>query len=73
MQTYLVADPGCEIRLRRRDWQGKVVNTHTTKKKLSGSEEIVTERQISNSLYESLLQQADPYRHTIHKKRKSAS
>jgi len=71
VQTYLVADPGCEIRLRRRDWQGKVVNTHTTKKKLSGSEEIVTERQISNSLYESLLQQADPYRHTIHKKRKS--
>lgn len=71
IQTYLVADPGCEVRLRRRNWQGKVVNVHTTKKKLSGKEEIVTERQVSNSLYESLLQQADPYRRTIRKKRKS--
>ena len=29
------------------------------------------ERQVSNNLYESLLQQADPYRQTIHKLRKS--
>ena len=70
-QTYLVADPGCQVRLRRRNWQGKLVITHTTKKKISGKEEIVTERQVSNSLYESLLQQADPYRQTIVKKRKS--
>lgn len=70
-QTYLVADPGCEIRLRRRGWNGKFVNVHTTKKTISGKEEIVTERQVSNSLYESLLQQADPYRKTIHKLRKS--
>jgi CYTH domain-containing protein len=70
-QTYLVADPGCEIRLRRRNWNGKIVNVHTTKKKISGKEEIVTERQVNNSLYESLLQQADPYRQTIRKKRKS--
>ena len=70
-QTYLVADPGVEVRLRRRDWEGKIVNVHTTKKKLSGQEEIVTERQVNNSLYESLLQQADPYRQTIHKQRKS--
>ena len=44
---------------------------HTNKKKVSGSEEIVTERQVSNALYESLLQQADPYRQTIRKLRKS--
>ena len=31
----------------------------------------MTERQVSNSLYESLLQQADPYRQTIQKQRKS--
>ena len=49
-QTYLVADPGCQVRLRRRNWQGKLVITHTTKKKISGKEEIVTERQVSNSL-----------------------
>lgn len=70
-QTYLVAEPGCEIRLRRRRWDGKFVNVHTTKKKISQTEELVTERQVSNNLYQSLLQQADPYRQTIHKLRKS--
>lgn len=70
-QTYLVADPDCEIRLRRRGWQGKFVNVHTTKKRVKGNEVLVTERQVSNNLYESLLQQADPYRQTICKSRKS--
>ena len=70
-QTYLVADPGCEMRLRRRGWNGKYVNVHTTKKKISPTEELVTERQVSNNLYQSMLQQADPYRQTIHKQRKS--
>ena len=70
-QTYLVAEPGSEVRLRRRGWDGKYVNVHTNKKTVSGSEEIVTERQVSNALYESLLQQADPYRQTIRKLRKS--
>ena len=70
-QTYLVGEPGCEIRLRRRTWDGKSVNIHTTKKTLSPTEELLTERQVSNNLYETLLQQADPYRRTIHKQRKS--
>lgn len=70
-QTYLVADPGCEVRLRRRNWHGKIVNVHTTKKKLPSREELVTQRQVNNSLYESLLQQADPYRDTIRKTRHS--
>ena len=70
-QTYLVAEPGCEVRLRRRGWGGKFVNVHTNKKRVSGEEEIVTERQVSNALYESLLQQADPYRQTIRKQRRS--
>ena len=70
-QTYLVADPGTEVRLRRRGWNGKFVNVHTSKKKVSGSEEIVIERQVPNNLYESLLGQADPYRQTIHKLRRS--
>lgn len=71
IQTYLVGEPGAEIRLRRRAWAGKFVNVHTTKKKISQTEELVTERQISNNLYQSMLQQADPYRQTIHKLRKS--
>jgi CYTH domain-containing protein len=71
-QTYLVADPGCEVRVRRRSWgDGTVVNVHTTRKRVSDSEEIYVERQVENALYESLLQQADPYRHTITKHRKS--
>ena len=70
-QTYLVAEPGCEVRLRRREWNGKVVNVHQTKKRVSDTEQIETERQVNNNLYKSLLQQADPYRQTIHKQRKS--
>ena len=70
-QTYLVGEPGAEIRLRRREWAGKFVNVHTTKMRISPTEELVTERQISNNLYQSMMQQADPYRQTIHKLRKS--
>jgi len=70
-QTYLVADPDCEIRLRRRDWGGEVVNVHKTKKRLPNGEMLETERQVTNALYESLLQQADPYRATIRKTRRS--
>ena len=71
VQTYLVAEPGCEVRLRKRSWQGKNVYVHTTKKKISETERLETERQISHNLYQSLLQQADPYRRTIHKTRRS--
>lgn len=71
IQTYLVSDPDTEVRLRRRSWQGKWVNVHTTKQRMPGNEEIETERQVNNNLYNSLLQQADPYRHTIHKMRQS--
>ena len=70
-QTYLVADPGVEVRLRRRSWGGEVVNVHKTKKRVSATEYLETERQVTNALYESLLQQADPYRSTIRKTRRS--
>ncbi|MCR4772838.1 MAG: AAA family ATPase [Prevotella sp.] len=71
VQTYLVAEPGCEARLRRRSWQGKYVYVHTMKKRTASRKFIETERQISKNLYDSLMLQADPYRHTIHKMRKS--
>ena len=44
---------------------------HTNKKRISANEQLETERQISSNLYKSLLQQADPYRRTIKKQRKS--
>ena len=71
-QTYLVAEPGCEIRLRRREWSGgKVVILHRSKKRISETEVIETERKVDNNLYEQMLQQADPYRQTIVKRRQS--
>ena len=48
-----------------------MVNVHKTKKRISATEVLETERQVSNALYESLLQQADPYRATIRKTRRS--
>jgi len=70
-QTYLVAEPDSQIRLRRRICNGKVVNIHTTRKRLNGNEMIETERPVSNNLYKSMLQQADPYRQPINKIRHS--
>ena len=70
-QTYLTGEPGTEIRLRKRGWGQKQVYVHTTKKKTSENEELVTERQINLSLYEMMLGLADPSRHTIHKLRNS--
>ena len=72
LQTYLVSEPGTEVRLRRRTWlSGKVVNVHNTKKRTGPGEQIETERQVENALYESLLQQADPYRQSISMRRQS--
>ena len=72
VQTYLSGEPGSEIRLRRRSFEGgKYVYVHTSKKRISDKEQIETERQINANLYESMLQQADPYRSTIRKHRKS--
>ncbi len=70
-QTYLAAEPGCEMRLRRRVWKGKQVNILTTTKKVADDERIETERTLTHNLYTSLLGQADPYRHTIKKIRKT--
>lgn len=70
-QTYLVAEPGCEVRLRKRVGTNSSSNILTTRRRLSDTEELVTKRLIPNTLYETMLQQADPYRRPIVKKRKS--
>lgn len=71
IQTYLVAEPGVEARLRKRSYHGRNVYVLTTKRRVDKDEQVETERQIDVTVYESLLQQADPYRQTIHKMRKS--
>jgi CYTH domain-containing protein/predicted ATPase len=70
-QTYLQGEPDAEIRLRKRSWGRKLVYVHTTKKKISENEELVTERQINQSLYEMMLGLSDPQRNTIRKHRNS--
>ena len=70
-QTYLVADPDSEVRLRKRVWNGKPVYLLNSKKRVSVSEQIETEQQINSNLYLTMLQQADPYRRTIEKTRRS--
>ena len=70
-QTYLQGYPNAEERLRKRCWGRKQVFVHTTKKQTAENEELVTERQINQNLYEMMLPLADPARHTIHKLRHS--
>ena len=70
-QTYLKGYPDAEERLRKRSWGKKNVYVHTTKKFLGGNEELVTERQLNQNLYEMMLPLADPDRNTIHKMRHS--
>lgn len=70
-QIYLTSEPRSEVRLRRRTLNGVSVNVRTTKKTLPTNEQVETERQIDNNLYESLMRQADPYRYSIHKIRKT--
>ena len=71
-QTYLVADPDSEVRLRKRVWNnGKPVYLLNSKKKVSEHEQIETEQQVNSNLYITMMQQADPYRRTIEKTRRS--
>ncbi|MCR4602668.1 MAG: AAA family ATPase [Prevotella sp.] len=70
-QTYLQGYPDAEERLRKRSWGRKQVFVHTTKKKTTDNEQLMTERQINQHLYELMLPLADPKRNTIHKLRRS--
>lgn len=70
-QTYLKGYPDAEERIRKRSWGRKQVFVHTTKKKTAENEELVTERQINQNLYEIMLPLADQQRNTIHKIRNS--
>jgi CYTH domain-containing protein len=70
-QTYLKGYPDAEERLRQRCWGRKQVFVHTTKKQTAENEELVTERQINQHLYEMMLPLADPDRNTICKVRRS--
>ena len=70
-QTYLKSDPDTIIRLRKRGWDGSYVYMQSVKKRVSDTEFIETERQISPYQYVTLLQQADPSKKTLRKIRKN--
>lgn len=70
-QTYLKSDDETEIRLRKRGWDGSYVYLQSIKKKVSDTESIETERQISPYQYVTLLKHADTTRATIRKIRKT--
>lgn len=70
-QIYLNAEPGTENRLRKRGKNGTYVYVQSTKKQISESECIETERRLTPRLYVQMLQQADPERIPIIKNRKN--
>ena len=70
-QTYLKSDPDTIVRLRKRGWDGSYVYMQSVKKRVSETEFIETERQISPYQYVTLLQQANPSRKTLRKIRKN--
>ena len=69
-QTYLLSEPGTEMRVRKRGWQGSYVYFQTIKKTVSSDKQIETERRITAQQYVDLLQLADPNRKPISKMRK---
>ena len=64
-QTYLLSEPGTEMRVRKRGWQGSYVYFQTIKKTVSSDKQIETERRITAQQYVDLLQLADPARKPI--------
>ncbi len=69
-QTYLKAHNGTEQRLRKRGEDGHFLYFLTEKYKLDGARRIEIERQITPSEYLEYLNDADPNRTTIHKRRR---
>ncbi len=69
IQTYLLAEPGCTERVRKRIREDVCVYTHTVKEKLSNLRRIEREREITEEEYNGLLLRADPARKPISKAR----
>ena len=68
-QVYILSPEGGRERIRRRDYGGRIVCTHTVKKGLSELSRIEIEEEIGEDRYRELLSRADPARSVIHKRR----
>ena len=67
-QTYLI-NPAAVERVRKRVYTGRVVYTHTVKRRISAMSAQELEREISESEYDTLLLRRDPARRAILKTR----
>lgn len=68
VQTYLLAAPGEEVRVRQRTQDGVTRWFHTLKRG-EGIKRQEEEREISREEYQNLLSQADPTKRVLHKVR----
>lgn len=69
-QTYLRSLPGFSTnRVRKRGRDGCYTYTHTRKQHITDVTRVELEHEISEERYLELLKEADPDRHTIHKRR----
>lgn len=68
-QTYLLSSTGETARVRKREYEGKTVYTHTVKRRLTDMSASEEEREITNKEYATLLKAADPTRRPIEKTR----
>lgn len=69
-QTYLLASEGSEARVRRRGQDGSYTYTHTLKTPRAPGERVEIEHQISPREYLAFLEERDPSRRTIRKRRR---
>jgi CYTH domain-containing protein len=68
-QTYLISNPGEEVRIRQRGSDGSYFYYETVKKSISGLKRVEVERRLTDKEYLRLLMDADPGRRTIRKTR----
>lgn len=69
IQTYLISNPGDEVRVRQRGKDGKYIYTKTTKHTVSDIKRIEIEKRLSKDEYLKCLMEADTMRKQIRKTR----
>lgn len=69
IQTYLLSEPGVEVRVRQRGENGSYIYFKTMKRKISDLKRVEIEERLSQDEYLSLLMEADPEKRPIRKTR----
>ena len=69
IQTYLLANPGDELRVRQRGENGSYIYFKTLKRRVSDTARVEVEERLSQNEYLRLLMEADPAKRPIRKTR----